>query len=302
MQIHEIVPPVFYPELQRLHAVNPEWLEVQDLEPGNQKGRYKARPTIDTILRRYCTNAADLFTFQSYSRYIGDGPKVFIPTAEQAEALQQVEVKLTVAEFRSPYPCIFVAVKDDYFRGSLVYCRPGELINCVLIPKNPDTPGITTTIRQTTDPIECSILAYDEDCKDQAMIAHRIDRIALNSCLMLTMHPTYTKYLNPAEVADDTRLAKRPGEAGEKAKARLSLALVKVSFTQDIKIGRKSKEVEEAEATGRKISCHWRRGHFAMLACGVGRTERRLTFRRPCLVAKDRFAGDAANTQTVYRG
>jgi hypothetical protein len=45
---------------------------------------------------------------------------------------------------------------------------------------------------------------------------------------------------------------------------------------------------------------HWRRGHWARVACGEGRAQRRLAFRKPVLVRADKFPGGAGDFTTIY--
>ena len=44
---------------------------------------------------------------------LANGPKLFVPTAEQFEAMQHVELHIPVADYRQPYPSVVIAIPPE---------------------------------------------------------------------------------------------------------------------------------------------------------------------------------------------
>lgn len=301
MRPHELFPPELIQILLTAVREERDWIRWELVGDGPE---YKATVRARDQRLRKIDKIADLFSLHSASIWLVDGPKAFAPTVEQAKALEHVEVNLTIDDYRQPYPAIVVQLPKGYepFHSVLVYS--GEIIAATLWSERNEY-DITTTIAHArgANHIEKSINTFDDDCQCRPA-AVRALRVALNSCLALSNWPTASRLMYPKEIESDTRLASKAKseEARRRAKERLSLPVMKIEFTQEIKFHHVEGGAERGEPTGRQVSTHWRRGHWAMLACGQGRAERRLTFRRATLVRGDLFEGDTANTTALYKG
>ena len=298
MTINDLVPKQIIDELVRLYKVNPNWITVKELG-GN---RYGATGKIQSWILPLCVSGQDLFAFHSLSNWLGGGPKFFRPTIEQCQALENVDINLTLDHYSQPFPAILVSVDYPPFIRVLVYHNQAErmLTACLYSKKNEN--DIVTTIRTMDGFIEESVRRFDEDCKEHAETASKALRVALNSCLILSNHEISTNYLYPKEFESDSRLAKEKTERGERARKRVQLAIQQIAFTQEVILH----QVERAKSgsgnpTGSERSSHWRRGHWAMQAHGVQHSLRKRIFRKPIMVREDLFIGSIENSQATYR-
>lgn len=304
MKPHEWIPTTLITELTRLATIRRDWLRITHL-PSNY---FHCEPLLPTVLREFCRTGSDWMGVYAQSRWLIDGPKVFIPTADQAIALEQVEVNLTLDDYQQPYPAIFIQLPAHQYTPFLgvLCCRVDPItLLCYLVSPGHDR-DITTAIskRQTDHLIETSLNRFDPDCAADSDAARRALRVACNSCLALTNWPTALSPLYPKDEATDRYLAKygKSEEARRRAAQRVSLAVTRIAFTQQIVFHHTTGDAADGPATARQVTTHWRRGHWAMLACGPNHSQRRLTFRKPALVRADLFRGQDVDTSVTYRG
>lgn len=300
MRPTDLLPKILIDEFLRLVRIDRNWVGFERMEGNN----YRARPNVPTWLNRVCKTGADWLGMKADSIWLADGPKVFKPTPEQCKALEQVSVNLKIEDYAQPFPAMMIDLQrtGDYgsFKAVNVYHEPGVLI--AVLHSVGCANDITTTIGTLDGLIEESLVRFDEDCRADAPIAHRALRVAVNSCLALSHFGHHMDYLFPKEVESDRRLAKEDTPRGERARRRLPLAMLEISFAREVVLHRiERKEREPGVPTGREMPCHWRRGHWAMVACGPQHSERRRTFRPAVMVRADLFSGDKADTTTTYR-
>lgn len=317
MRPTDLIPKMLCDELLRLYQVDPMWLEITTdkdvIQQMNEKGiiyRYGVRTAIPTWTRQLWTNGANVMGMWAVSTWIGQGPKVFLPTVQQQEILQHVDINLLLEDYSQPFEVICIKVDLPPYRAVVVHhyktCRgDGKAgITCVLHSVD-NLHDITTTIRRENEIIEESLHRYDEDVKQDTIQAAKALRIALNCCLCLSNHGHHQRYLFPKELESDQRLEKENSERGERARKRISLAVQCVEFSQEVKLHRTAKPSDSdipPIPTGRTMPTHWRRGHWHTVACGKGRVDRKRVLYPPVLVRADLFTGDMSNTATTYRG
>lgn len=228
----DVCPSFVADELLRLSRLDRDWVEWVPLDGQS----YSARSRHPTWLREVVTSGQDWFSMHSTSLWMLDGPKIFRPTARQCEAMEQIEVNLALGDYAQPYPALLVELPDDgrYAPFENVLCHRSEkMLVCVLKSEGWKN-DITTTIAIDGRDIEVSLNSYDEDCVEHSVVANKVLRVAINSCLALVNYGNRKELLFKKQGESDRRLAQEKGERGEKARERLKLAIRLVSFAQDV--------------------------------------------------------------------
>ena len=251
------------------------------------------------------------------------GVKAFAPTAEEFRALSQVEIGVTWAEYRQPFPTLAVAVPDAAFAGR-VSNEMGVPIAMTLRhdPANRLFASVLThdggrgTIAGNYswdgdgDIIDAHIgrvAALDPlggigESESESLLVVR--RAAMNAALLLVnggmreigrTNPEYAAKL------ESSLKKKHLPEAVRAANAHALRTMPTVyGFDQSVRVFRRETvHADAADPTGVVVSPHWRRGHWARVACGTGRVDRRLVFREAVMVNAHLFGGRAADTTVV---
>ena len=327
MRPTDLFPGIMISELLRCHRANPNWVETVTKDGLH----YTMKVNVDSWLTSFWKKAVDGFAMLAASAWLGNGPKVFQPTAQQCRAMEEIDVNITLTEHSQPYPAILIELPAKaYLPFSSVMCHRSErLLTCVLhtprdareIAKNIERLGvekgieaslgyeIATAITDRTGSLEKSIRIFNDDCKEEALTATKAFRVGINSCLALSHFGCHADLLFPKEVEQDrSLLSSKKHSDGAKAKARerLKVAPMVVKFDQEVILHRTErgadKSPEFSGLTGRESPAHWRRGHWASQPCGkmiVGEdgrrkwTEQRKVVLRPAvLVRADRIGKD----------
>ena len=318
--LDDLAPAVLRQELLRLGRLDPNWVKWTPLNDGKQS--YAATSTAATWVKKLWKSGADAFSMWGLSVWLAEGPKVFRPTPAQCEAMENIEVKLTLEEYAQPYPALLVELPRQEQRrwidgDGVIQTAPGtnygpflsvlcfrseHLVSCTLHSVNHEN-DITTTIAVDGRPMEISIQKYDEDVIGLASGAARALRVAINSCLALVNYGCHKGYLFPKQAENDQRLAGEQSERGRRARERLKLAIKQVSFDQEIVLHDTDHRQRDpnTEPTGREVSTHWRKGHWAMQAHGPAHSLRKRILRKPVMVRADKLLVDTAATSAVYR-
>lgn len=280
---------------------NRNWV-LWDMLGGSE---YRARCVEDTWLKRYFRSGSELFGTYALSIWLADGPKVFEPASDQCEAMENIEVNVHLSDYAQPYPATMIVLpRGRYGTFHAVICHyERKMLTCMLFSDG-HLNDVTTTIAIDGRPMEESIVTFDPSCDADGEVAAKVLRVAINSCLCLVNYGCDKRHLWKAAVEADRRLAGEQSERGERARERLRLSPQVLEFTQRVTL-RAAPSVDAGDVTyrntGRTVRTHWRKGHWAMVACGRGRAERRRVLKRPCLVRADLFAGDASDTVAVYK-
>lgn len=284
----------------RLYRLDPNWVRWQSIGVEEDTGyeRYTAGCVQPTWIKPAL--AVDWFAMLAASRWLGEGPKVFRPTRDQQEALGQVAVNLTLEDYTQPHPSLMVMLDVPPFVAALTCHVEGRLLVSSLMSLDHEN-DITHTHLTNGKIIERSLLLCDDDIAHLKGESLRAQRIAINSCLALSHFGCHLDYLLPKEVEQDRFFARERGERGDRARTRLALAVQECKLDREVVLHRDRRHGEPGEPTGREMPFHWRKGHWAMVPCGVGKTERKRAFKRPCMVRADKLAVDASLITTEYR-
>lgn len=262
------------------------------------------------------------------ARLLKDGPKVFRPTAEQAEALEQVEVGVPMEAYRQPFPCMAVEFPADWRSRRAVPDGDGSVTHepfAVLLAHESAEQAIVVTVLFTSGHAISEVLRGDsvEDALQEAeragatgdrsmsaaenRLSTRAIRAALNALLLLTHYGS--KQQEPDNPSHARRLqarldkAKRGKGKGDVLAASRDLRLLPVvyGFSQQVTLhDRQEAHQGEGAPTGKTVKPHWRRGHWRNARVGAGRAATKLTFVRPCLIHAERVAGPLSSTSTTY--
>lgn len=303
MTTADMIHPSVHGELIRLAKLDRGWVQIEVLEDGS----YAARPKYRTELLKLVRSGADMFSFWAFSVWLADGPKIFRPTPEQCDALEQIAVNVELADYAQPYPALAVELpKGRYgtFRSVICHHAQDGMLSCVTITES-NRDDIVTTIHRDGHPIEQSLQTYDDSIDNElGRLCGRALRVAVNSCLALVNFGCHFDYLLKKEAERDRGLAGENSERGERARKRLALHLLEVSFDRTVVLHRTEGRIraEPGTPTGREVAPHWRRGHWHTVAHGVGKAERKRVLYPPTLVRKDKMLGDETVTSTTYRG
>jgi hypothetical protein len=255
------------------------------------------------------------------------GVRVFCPTLPEADALSRVDINVRWPEYRQPYPAFVVAIPDGLFAGPvgeigvpsacLLRHDPITRILASVTLGRPRTPGVinyhswpedggTGDIEDHVKWVKEYGVAPGNVTEGEDAAADRCHRIAMNACLLLTN--LGFRELGPANPDHARRLAdslkkKALPEAARRANEReLRSMPVVYGIDQGVTVFRREDaRPEPGEPTGSHVRPHWRRGHWARVACGAGRADRRLVFRHPVLVNAAFFGGTAADTRVVLK-
>jgi hypothetical protein len=294
----EVFPKVLIDELLRVVKLDRNWVEWIPLE----NRVYQARCKLPTWITKTWTTGADAFSMWAASIWLVDGPKFFTPTLEQCRSLEQISVNLTLDDYAQPYQALMVNLpKEEYTPFKCVLCHRSEkLLTCSLM-SNGSLNDITTTIAWEDGVIEQSLQRFDDELTPLASISSRALRIAVNSCLALVNYGCHKDYLFPKEVERDKRLLGEKSERGQRARTRLETISWQVSFDQEITLHQSESHTHEGEETGREVTSHWRRGHWAMQPYGPQQSLRKRILRKPVLVRADKFLGEHSSTSTSYK-
>jgi hypothetical protein len=148
--------------------------------------------------------------------------------------------------------------------------------------------------------------------------AENVQRLGINFAMMMSLYSVKDAGpIDPAQYklwkseAHAVRRGGVPTHRALEAQKNLAAAMHLLQFDQKVEF---YDEIEERIEVGQGVDIerlhksprsHWRRGHFAMQPCGVGRRERKMIFRKPVLVRARYFLGDmkdAAVTYTMHPG
>lgn len=133
----------------------------------------------------------------------------------------------------------------------------------------------------------------------------KIVRSALNACLFLANFGATRIGRNEAVYADLIARSKKK-KASEEVRSGYRMAAKFMPdyyrITQDIELRDEVRERQSREEeTGKQVSPHWRRAHWVSQRCGVGGKERKLLFRRSSFVNKDKFSGEALDSNYTVK-
>lgn len=298
---YDLIPEVAAKELLRLARIEREWVDFVMVNP--EKEVYRAATKHDTWFEKLVKSGQDFFSMHALSIWLVDGPKIFRPTKAQCEAMEHVEVNLTIDDYAQPYPSLLVEFPDARYApfSSVLVTRTQHLLSGCLNTREAKH-DIITTIHGNRTTIEHCLCRFDSDiAATHAKIGALALRVAINSCLALVNFGSHKEFLLKKQAESDRRLAQEKSERGTKARERLKTAVSVVSFSQDVILhNTESTSAGEWEDSGREMTSHWRKGHWRRQHFGAKNANVKRIFIKPVLVRGDKFVGDVADTMTTY--
>lgn len=250
-----------------------------------------------------------------------DGPKQFLPTEEQFEAMEQVELRIPVADFSAPFPALVVRIPPGARTRLAKQCdvpldtapksisvrwrhETGEPSMIITHSGQPgtqqeffylfqDQPGNETIEKALARDV--NRINGGDSSTGLFLFGHVVARAALNLCLMLT-HYGCDVQQPPRRNRKERREHTKHGDCAT------------VTMRQNVVIRTPSPPTNNPPGTGTGIEVkpHWRKGHWR---CYPGKAAERaagtkvpLLFVRPCLVREDRVVGELGESSVIYHG
>lgn len=283
------------------------------MEQGDNDDTFRCSRACDSFVFKLCHTGSDYAGILAAIEWLKHGPKIVNVTEEQWQALSHVEVRLGVSDFSMPYPSILVNMPAGKLHRYILLNRNEfitatgpvpVLIGCSVSHDN--LHDIVTTVRSNPEKlIEESLQKFHGDVSEEEGEAALLSlRVACNIALAMANYGCLAEYLFPKEVAAEKKyIAKgdRAGRGGRTASDRLHEQPMILSLDRSVKLYHRKSITSHGEVTtGREMPFHWRRGHWHMVRCGVGKAERRRVLYPPTMIRADLFNGDIGDTTTIY--
>jgi hypothetical protein len=271
------------------------------------EARVEAHPVLGWHMRvkqEMTGNGDDTPMFAAVGRAILAGPKLFRPTARECEPLEQVEVGLTAADIKLPFPVCVVEFPPDYAADRIIPSptdaepvRPGFVVAVqengvltvnIVLPETRDGGVYDFLYLPVNESTVEEVLGRD---KDRAAAFAPFIRVALNFLMLAAGGHRLVGPANPAQakaLRERIKQAKKERKKDKYEELRTRLRRLPSVFTlaQEIKLFDREPPPADPnpDADGTPKTPHWRKGHWRRVAVGVGRTERKLVFIEPVVV------------------
>lgn len=336
MDFSNVIPRDCHPALRWLGKLDP-WLDYQRLDGKRTAltvdwSKIRAAPGYDAharYLERVLGSGPQLTRqdplvlawIDALAACLATGPKMFIPTAEQFDSMQHVELRVPISDYRQPYPALVVQIPEESRRA--LAARVGERLDNaprwallhtgvskaghrhVLVGHAFTSEGKHNTHLFQERPefatVEDALLSRimkEGDTSTSYDFVEASGRACLNLMLMLTHYGWRDgPPLHPADHAKHRR--KQNLERFRHAD------FTTVEMKQHVIVRREVKApAEPGQPTGHEVAPHWRRGHWrrwpgyrsVLLAGGTPK----MMFINPQLIRADRAVGDLAETEASY--
>lgn len=291
---------------------HPGWLLMRpktdddsvDLKVDSSAVPHELRPRVVRMLARAEENETwgnDVLCMESLAALCRDGTKVFTASAEQCEALEHVELRLRVEEYRQPYPAMLVRFPKEFVETisrdhgftapQMIGVRHYEKVNVLFfhgifhdLGTRPEgtADNCLICVNSETRTIEESTGKVLDSTDREAAGMRRMYRVAANLMLLL---------------ADSAhRLVPSGGKTYEKARRtgrdRIELGThVHNVVTDTVIIVRRYEHSEPGDGTHTSPRPHWRKGHWRAQRHGEGNSLVKRIFIRPVFVRGDDAEG-----------
>lgn len=152
-----------------------------------------------------------------------------------------------------------------------------------------------------------------ESTEGEFNAAENVQRLGINFAMMMSLYTV--KEVGPLDPSNykvweqESKGVRRnglPTNRALEAKNKLIAAMQLIQFNQQVEF---YDEIEQQIEVGQGVDIeklhrsprsHWRRGHFVMQPCGLGRRERKMIFRKPKLIRAKYFLGDIKDASATY--
>ncbi len=264
-----------------------------------------------------------LIWFDAASRLLANGPKIFIPTAEQFDSMQHVDINVPICSYHQPYPSMVIRIPTESRKrlaeelNAPFTCFPlwiivrtrttveGYVVIFAAIQFHDMNESDVTYVmddRKEHPSIEEALKAIflidDEGNKERNMYAQRASRAAVNLMLMLVHYGHRDGGPLVPKEWEKHRSPKCKHEHLKHADFRTVEMVQHVVVRRIERIG----HGEEPIPSGIEMPPHWRSGHWRNQHHGPGNQRTKLIFINPVLVRSDRAVGDLADSLAVYEG
>lgn len=273
--------------------------------------------------------------FDTLAKSLAGGPKIFRPSPLQCEALQNAEARYSFDDYKQPFPVIILEIPQEYRlqlkekyeivdAPKFVFINHDDKNKFINVSSFYSKNNIITHItpsREEYQTIEASLtknrdrrkneINRNEDREFEA--AETVQRLGINFAMMMSLYTVKDSGpIDPSQYKiwqNDAKGKRKSGEPSNKAveaKKKLAANINLIEFDQNVEFFDEVEEnVEIAQGVDidklhKSPKSHWRRGHFAMQACGVGRRERKMIFRKPLLVRARYFIGEMKDSSVTY--
>ncbi len=280
-----------------------------DIEEGTT--HFRCSPNVESPYFRFCREGQDYAGLLATVCWLREGPKIVNVTEEQFQALSNIEVRLSVADFSMPYPTMLVNMPEGKMHRCVILHRretadDAKVSVLVGVSVSHDhTHDIVNVVRQSESEIEESLgKFYGEVTSDEMEETRACLRVACNMALAMANFGCQSEYLFPKEVAAERKFilkGDRAGKSGRTASDRLHEQPMLVYLDRSVKLYHREGGTEASETTGNEMPFHWRRGHWHTVLHGKGKTQRRLVLYPPTMVRADLMLVAAVDTTTTYR-
>lgn len=269
-------------------------------------------------------DSVDILELGALSRCLAGGPKLLTLDADICEALRDIEVRVSLDDYRQPYDNMIVKL-DAGWAERVAAQAPGAAALPVLLLDHDRHNGILTTMavpahgrRVGGDSVTLCVMAEAghviEDTIDRPTIvdgpddryggaSRTFERIAINAAMLATYAGVKgAGWLDPQGHARHERLARR----GARGRKLLVGDVAKMVFDQQVKLDfvvRVRDRPDRGDGTHRSPYPHNRKRHWCMQPHGPGHKLRKLILRRGSFVRLDAFvkAGhDPSELHTSY--
>ncbi len=283
-------------------------------------------------------NASDAQIVYQVSRVVGEGLKVFRPTAPQCEAMEQIEPRFPTTDYRQPFPTIVIELPADYSDNRMVHgdspiSQETREVPIGIIATHEETMGclmIAVILRAEVhmllqvaldeDRLMSEVVFVyghrarygdrDNDCQANPAeqdLLRKATLIAVNACSLLVTYGCRRLPENDRKrknrLTADLRTAQRNRRDVEAAEAYLRCHPVVYGFEQEVVLYEEAIEEEAAQpgAAGWHQGPHWRPGCWVQQPHGPRSSLRKRIFRRAVLVHPHLLRGPLSATTVNIR-
>jgi hypothetical protein len=286
-----------------------------------------------SLARNQVSNMLEMYLL---GKIVTEGPKVFEVDQVAMEMLIETDVNVEMRDYAQPFDTVIVQLPEKFSKGKVIkLLQAGEVLGGERLPDTTkpsfciihhereigtivfalffDT-GISIktgfTVRPETTIEDVLGQPYGrpfkdsmETSKEETKLLEDMTRACLNYCLLVDEVGARRLGYDNESHANRLRERARRGVRKEENERELRQLPVRYELDQRVELYRTVGDVSQLpQSTGRRNCPHHRRGHYRMVPCGVGRTERRRRRIPPVFVNADLFLGNVKNTKVTYHG
>lgn len=254
-------------------------------------------------------DAPELVKLETYlwSKVLGDGPKIFRPTAQQLRFLEQIDLNIAIKDFASPFESIVVELPADYMNTKVIenpyfgrklgqfeqaatqrpclgvlHHKKGLLIHALIMESGTSLKswmhGEDQLIEEWFEegyPLPDSIMTTTDE---EIALEAQVRRAVLNYCLLLD--EIGSKVVGPVSPMHDQLIKwnkKKFNKHTLSNRLKLKGSPILYSLNREVKlhstVDALAADNSESGADAKRLPPHHRRGHYRMQRYGPGLAE-----------------------------